>query len=266
MFEIKNVCKKYNGEFALNNISVAIGKGLNFIVGASGSGKTALLKIISGMEQHFDGDVSYSGKDIKALTNAEKSYFYNNVFGFVWQDFNLLEELTVLENVLLPQYLKDGPKNKHAEKTLKELRIYDIAGQKVKSLSGGQKQRVAIARELMKNPQVIIADEPTSALDEKSSKITMDILREISKKRTVIIVTHDTSLIRDKDNVFELDKGELISGTGNSLAQTPVANMQGKCFYDSLYRDKKEYWTLYSIDTFACDGGNITTYNIGWDN
>jgi len=226
MFDIKNVSKKYNGEFALNNVSVKIGKGINFIVGSSGSGKTTLLKIMSGMEQDFDGDVLYGGKDIKALTNQEKSYFYNNIFGFVWQDFNLLEDLTVLENVLLPQYLKDNQQTKNAEKILKELKIFDTASQKVKNLSGGQKQRVAIARELMKNPQVIIADEPTSALDEKNSKITMDILRAISKNRTVIVVTHDTSLISNQDNVFELDKGELVSQVGNNLVKNTEPNMR----------------------------------------
>lgn len=88
MFELRNVTIKYNGELTLNNISVKLGKGLNFIVGASGSGKTTLLKIMSGMDQDFDGEVYYGGRDIKALTEREKSYFYNNAFGFVWQDFN----------------------------------------------------------------------------------------------------------------------------------------------------------------------------------
>ncbi|WP_346886975.1 ABC transporter ATP-binding protein [Clostridium sp. UBA1056] len=226
MFNIKNVSKKYNGEFALNNVSLTIGKGLNFIVGASGSGKTTLLKIISGMEQHFDGNVFYCGKDIKALTSNEKSYFYNNVFGFVWQDFNLLEDLTVLENILLPGYLKANQNIKTAEKVLKDLKLLDIAQNQVKYLSGGQKQRVAIARELMKNPQVIIADEPTSALDEKTSKEAMDILRAISKSKTVIVVTHDTSLINKNDNVFELDKGELITPADSSVTKIPEFKMQ----------------------------------------
>lgn len=211
MFEIKNVSKQYNGEFALLNTSLTIGKGMNFIVGASGSGKTTLLKIISGMEQDFDGEVYYCDKSIKELTTNEKSYFYNNMFGFIWQDFNLLEDLSVLENVLVPHYLKNNQNQKYAEKILQDLKIIDLAHQKVKNLSGGQKQRVAISRELMKNPQVIIADEPTSALDEKTAKTTMDILRAISKSRTVIVVTHDTSLITSKDNVYELDKGELVS-------------------------------------------------------
>ena len=211
MFEISNVSKKYGHEFALNTISMSIGRGLNFIVGASGSGKTTLLRILSGMDQEFEGEVSYCGKNIKNLTGSEKSYFYNNVFGFVWQDFNLIDENTVLENVLLPCYLKNPDSGKNAGKILKDLKIHDLAKQKVKYLSGGQKQRVAIARELMKNPQVIIADEPTSALDANSSKTIMEILRSLSKSRTVIVVTHDTSLIKEKDNIFELDKGELIS-------------------------------------------------------
>ncbi|MGE7978266.1 ATP-binding cassette domain-containing protein [Psychrobacillus sp. NPDC093200] len=208
MFELKNVSKQYNGEFALNNISLTMGKGLNFIVGASGSGKTTLLKIISGMEQDFGGEVYYCGKNMKELTTKEKSYFYNNIFGFVWQDFNLLEDLSVLNNVLLPQYLKDKQNHKNAEKILKDLGIFNFAHRKVKDLSGGQKQRVAIARELMKNPRVIIADEPTSALDEKNAKTTMDILKAISKDRTVIVVTHDTNLIDHKSNVIDLDEGE----------------------------------------------------------
>ena len=211
MFELRNVSKQYNGEFALNDISFSMGKGLNFIIGASGSGKTTLLKIISGMEQDFDGEVYYHGKRIKELTSNEKSYFYNNVFGFVWQDFNLLEDLSVLENILLPQYLKDKPNKKNAQKVLKELKIFDLADQKVESLSGGQKQRVAIARELMKNPQVIIADEPTSALDEETSKTTMDILKALAKKRTVIIVTHDTNLLDETSNILDLDEGESIA-------------------------------------------------------
>ena len=210
MFELRNVSKQYNGEFALNDISFTMGKGLNFIVGASGSGKTTLLKIISGMEQNFDGEVCYRGKSIKQLTANEKSYFYNNVFGFVWQDFNLLEDVSVLENVMLPQYLKYEQSQKDADKVLKELGIADLAHRKVKDLSGGQKQRVAIARELMKNPQVIIADEPTSALDEKTSKTTMAILKKIAGKRTVIIVTHDTKLIDRKSNILDLDEGEVV--------------------------------------------------------
>lgn len=237
MFEIKNVSKKYGEEFALNGVTTSIGKGLNFIVGASGSGKTTLLKIISGMEKSFDGEVSYCGKDIKSLTEKEKGYFYNNIFGFVWQDFNLLDDSTVLENVMIPCYLKADCHKSNAEKALKDVKLFDIANKKVKYLSGGQKQRVAIARELMKNPQVIIADEPTSALDEKTSKTTMDILRALSKKKVVIVVTHDTSFITEKDNVYEFDKGELVVAPEISPSknlEVKMRNSHSLCFKNAL--------------------------------
>lgn len=211
MFELKNVSKQFGDEYALRGISMTIGRGLHFIVGASGSGKTTLLKIISGMEQSFEGEVFYCGQSMKNLTEQDKSYYYNNIFGFVWQDFNLLDDLTVMENIMLPRYLKKKPDQKEVNRVLADLKIRELAMQKAGKLSGGQKQRVAIARELLKDPLVIIADEPTSALDEESSKIIMNILREISRKKTVIIVTHNGELINQKDKVHEIDKGELIS-------------------------------------------------------
>ncbi len=211
MFEIQHVSKQFHGEYALRDVSLRIGSGLNFLVGASGSGKTTLLKILTGMDQEYDGGAFYRGQDLKKLTEEEKSRCYNELFGFIWQDFNLLEDHTVLENVMLPQHLKRQPDKQAALKVLRELHIAELANQKAGKLSGGQKQRVAIARELVKNPQVILADEPTSALDERSAKAIMDLLRVIAKKRTVIVVTHDTSLIHTGDKVYELDKGELIS-------------------------------------------------------
>lgn len=211
MFEIKNVSKKYKNEYAVKNLNLEIGRGLNFIIGPSGSGKTTLLKIISGMENEFEGDVFYSGKSIKNLTDDERAQRYNSKFGFVWQDFNLIENMTVEENILLPLHIKNINMKNEVNKVLKKLKISNLKNKKVKLLSGGQKQRVAIARELVKNPEIIIADEPTSALDAKTSTEVIQILKEISKDKTVIIVTHDTSLIDENSKVYKLDKGELIS-------------------------------------------------------
>lgn len=211
MFEVKHLSKQFGGEYALKDVSFSIGEGLNFLVGPSGSGKTTLLKILTGIEQDFEGEAYCCGQDLKRLNGWEKSCCYNEIFGFVWQDFNLLEDRTVLENVMLPQYLNGRPNQRMARKVLRELRIEELANQKVGKLSGGQKQRAAIARELVKNPRVILADEPTSALDKQSAKTIMGILRTIAKKRTVVVVTHDVSLIRAGDKVYELDKGELIS-------------------------------------------------------
>lgn len=211
MFQLENISKKYGENTALNNVTLSTKNGMNFIIGASGSGKSTLLKIMSGFDNEYSGKVSIYGKDIRELSQKEKSYLYNNTFGFIWQDFNLLEDSTVLDNILLPTQLKSVIDRKQAEKLICDLKLKNVVNKQVKNLSGGQKQRVAIARELMKNPQIILADEPTSALDKQTSKDIMKILREISKTRTVIIVTHDTSHILPKDTVFELDKGELIS-------------------------------------------------------
>lgn len=228
MFEIKNLSKQYGMEFALQNVTMNIGKGMNFVIGASGSGKTTLLKILCGMERGFEGSVTYLGREINTFTKKEDSVLYNSEFGFVWQDFHLLEEATVLENILLPSYLKDENLPNTAERILKQMKLEAIKNQKVRYLSGGQKQRVAIARELMKNPQVIFCDEPTSALDAKSAKIIMDILHDLAKKKTVIVVTHDTSMIHENDIVFELDKGELISGSGNQSERREVYKESGR--------------------------------------
>lgn len=211
MFEIKNLSKQYGGEFALNDVTMNIGKGMNFIVGASGSGKTTLLKILSGFESCDEGEALYCGRSINSFSPNEKSSLYNNAFGFVWQDFQLSEEATVIENILMPSYLKDNKAAASADKIIKQLKLEDIRDKKVSLLSGGQKQRVAIARELMKNPQVIFCDEPTSALDAENAKMIIDILRVLSKRRCVIVVTHDESLINGGDFVYELDKGELVS-------------------------------------------------------
>ncbi|WP_297637353.1 ABC transporter ATP-binding protein/permease [uncultured Clostridium sp.] len=210
MFEIKRVSKKYGNEYALKNLNFDIGRGLNFIIGASGSGKSTLLKIITGQENDFEGEVLFFEESIKNLTESQKAYYYNNKIGFVWQDFNLLEDMTVEENLLLPLHIKNVNNKKEVEKQLKKLNILDLRYAKVRNLSGGQKQRVAIARELMKNPQVLIADEPTSALDRENALEVIKILKDVAKERTVIIVTHDTSLIEKDAKVYKLDKGELI--------------------------------------------------------
>ena len=247
MFEIKNVTRKFGNELVLDNISMTIKGGMNFIIGASGSGKTTLLRSISGMDSEFEGYVAYNGMDIKKLSEGEKINLYGNTFGFISQNFNLIEGLTVLENVMLPLQLSGENDEKAAMQILKSLGIKTLAKQKVKKLSGGQKQRVAIARELLKNPEVIIADEPTAALDSKSAKVIIDVLKKISKKRTVIVVTHDTSLIDNSSSVFELDKGILI-------------NTSEKNIIDECNMTKKEPLHLSLFNAFNIGFTNIKRY------
>ena len=220
MFELKNITKTFGGEVALKNVSLSISGGMNYIIGASGSGKTTLLRILSSMDRQYEGEAFYCGRNLKELSDQDRSQFYATELGFIAQGFHLIDELTVRENILVPTYLSRNDSEKRLSMLLKKLGIEKLADQKVRTLSGGQKQRVAIARELMKDPQVLIADEPTAALDAKTAHEIGALLTSIAKERTVIVVTHDISLIQGKCSVFELDKGELIrSDKGDSTTK-----------------------------------------------
>ena len=220
MFELKNITKTFGDEVALKNVSLSITGGMNYIIGASGSGKTTLLRILSSMDRQYEGEAFYCGRNLKELSDQERSQFYATELGFIAQGFHLIDELTVRENILVPTYLSRNDSEKRLRMLLKKLGIEKLADQKVRTLSGGQKQRVAIARELMKDPQVLIADEPTAALDAKTAHEIGALLTSIAKERTVIVVTHDISLIQGKCSVFELDKGVLIrSDKGDSTTK-----------------------------------------------
>ena len=220
MFELKNITKTFGGEVALKNVSLSISGGMNYIIGASGSGKTTLLRILSSMDRQYEGESFYCGRNLKELSDQDRSQFYATELGFIAQGFHLIDELTVRENILVPTYLSRNDSEKRLSMLLKKLGIEKLADQKVRTLSGGQKQRVAIARELMKDPQVLIADEPTAALDAKTAHEIGALLTSIAKERTVIVVTHDISLIQGKCSVFELDKGVLIrSDKGDSTTK-----------------------------------------------
>lgn len=220
MFELKNITKTFGGEVALKNVSLSISGGMNYIIGASGSGKTTLLRILSSMDRQYEGEAFYCGRNLKELSDQDRSQFYATELGFIAQGFHLIDELTVRENILVPTYLSRNDSEKRLSMLLKKLGIEKLADQKVRTLSGGQKQRVAIARELMKDPQALIADEPTAALDAKTAHEIGALLTSIAKERTVIVVTHDISLIQGKCSVFELDKGVLIrSDKGDSTTK-----------------------------------------------
>lgn len=251
MIKLKNISKCFNKTTALNNISLEFHNGMNFIIGPSGSGKSTLLKILSGFDKEYEGNAFLYGKEIASFSDKEKSDLYNSIIGFVWQDFYLLENYTVEENILLPTTLSNNFNHKQFQKIISDLKINNLLHQKVKELSKGQKQRVAIARELMKEPNILIADEPTSALDEQNKIEIMKILRELSKTKTIIVVTHDRSIIQSKDTVFELRKGKLIrhsnlssfSNTTNMPTQTTFSFFKFiKNLKYSIYREKKRYF------------------------
>ncbi|EOS7874874.1 ATP-binding cassette domain-containing protein [Enterococcus hirae] len=171
MLSLIEIKKVFGNEIVLNHLSGDFQKGLNFIYGPSGSGKTTLLNIISGMDQNFEGDVYFNNQLMKRFTKKELSDYYYNSIGFIWQDYQLIEYLSVecnIDLVLSLSNLNKAERKMKVAKVLEELGISGLAKMKVAKLSGGQKQRVAIARALVKDPEIIIADEPTKHLDIKS--------------------------------------------------------------------------------------------------
>lgn len=173
MIELKQVSKRIEDKVILDNITTNLGEGLSFITGPSGSGKSSLLRVIAGIDHDYQGELVVNNQVLSQLNSQEESYLLNQTIGFVWQDYKLLNELTVKENMLLPTYINKG-KQPNAERIMAELGLTRLANHQVKDLSGGQRQRVAIARELMKNPDYILADEPTSALDKKNGRTSDD--------------------------------------------------------------------------------------------
>lgn len=225
MLVLKNVSRQFNNVEVLKDLNIEFKNGLNFIVGPSGSGKSTLLKIISGMDKEYEGQVFYKGNSLKEFSEKDLNAYYYNTVGFIWQDFQLINHLSVEDNVkvvLELSGLSNEEKSKKVITILKRLAIDGLAKKNVAQLSGGQKQRVAIARALVKDPEIIIADEPTGALDKKSSSIIMNALRKISKERLVIVVTHDKSLIDNESNCFSLNGGNILQTASGASEKVTV--------------------------------------------
>lgn len=202
---------------ALNDVSLTIKQGeLSSIVGPSGSGKSTLMHIIGLLDKPSRGEIHIQDTDISTLNDDELSTLRNEFVGFVFQQFNLINKLTVLENIMLPTiYSKKkkayDPKEK-AMYILKRFGIDSKAGSYPNRISGGQQQRVAIARALIMEPKLILADEPTGNLDTKSGDEIMKLLKELNEKEkiTVIIVTHEPDIARKTKRQIKIVDGKIV--------------------------------------------------------
>lgn len=198
MIELRNISKTYSKGNedevkALKNVNLTFNdSGLYFITGKSGSGKSTMLNILGGLDSVSDGQVIVDGECLDTLLCNQLDEYRKNKVGFIFQNFNLIEELSVGENIALALDLK-GEKT-DIEKIRHALKAVDLDGyekRKASKLSGGQKQRVAMARALVKSPDIILADEPTGNLDSATSQTIFELLKELSKERLVIVVSHD---------------------------------------------------------------------------
>ena len=215
MLEIKNVYKTYSSKNgvthrALENVSLKFAnKGLIFILGKSGSGKSTLLNMIGGLDDYDRGDVLFNGRSFSTFKEEDFNFYRNSCVGFIFQDFNLVNSLSVFDNVALSLDLQGKKVNeKEVDEILKQMNVYSLKNRKVNELSGGQRQRVAIARALIKDPQIILADEPTGSLDSENSDSISEIIKNLSKDRLVIVVTHNKELAYQYgDRIIEIKDG-----------------------------------------------------------
>lgn len=221
MIELRHVCKRYRvGDgflTALDNINLTIEKGeFSSIVGPSGSGKSTLMHLIGLLDQPSSGSISIENQNPQHLTDNQLSRLRNQFVGFVFQQFNLLGKLTVLENILLPTiYRRGGPMINIKEKALTLMTrfgIEDKATTYPNKLSGGQQQRVAIARALINRPRLVLADEPTGNLDTKTGEAILTLLQELNEKDglTVIIVTHEKDVAGKTKRQILMKDGQII--------------------------------------------------------
>jgi len=220
MLKINNLTKYYkiskNNKFrALNNMDLEFFKGeIVSILGESGSGKSTLMNIIGGLDTDYLGEVLFENKNLSSLTNKEIDKYRKNKVGFIFQSFNLIPHLTVLDNVTIAMTLSNISKSKRikrAKEILSSLNLKDQIYKKPNQLSGGQKQRVAIARALINDPDIILADEPTGALDSKTSIQILEILKDIAKKgKTIIMVTHSELVASISNRVITISDGEIL--------------------------------------------------------
>ena len=216
MIEIDNIYKIYNkgkvNEFtALKGVSLRISEGeMVAVIGKSGAGKSTLMHIIGCIDDFEQGKYYFNGQDVSKLNEKKRAIIRNRDIGIVLQDFALMENYTVIENVLMPLFFSKDAGNRRvreekAKDILSQLEMDEIMDKKVNKLSGGQKQRVAIARAMINNPKVLLADEPTGALDVKTSLEIMNVFKKLNAKgTTVIIITHDMEVANECNRVIEI--------------------------------------------------------------
>lgn len=206
---------------ALDGIDLSLPeRGMAAIVGPSGSGKSSLLHLIGAMDRPSSGEVRVAGQLLNTLPESGLTAFRCKTVGFVFQSFNLIPNLSALENVMLPMEFAGvaaDERKRRAANLLAQVDLSARSAHRPRELSGGEQQRVAIARALANNPRLVLADEPTGNLDSKTGRLIYELLNEISRERTVVVVTHAEALAAMADDILHLTDGQLAT---NDLRRT----------------------------------------------
>lgn len=228
ILKLRNLKKRFGigdaENYALNGVDLSIKKGeFIIIMGPSGCGKTTLLNIIGLLDRATEGDYILGGRNVAKMSRRKHSKIRSEKIGFIFQNFNLIPRLTVIENVALPLVYKGVGKIKRLEAASKILKQFHLGEREYYmpwQLSGGQTQRVAIARALVNEPSIILADEPTGNLDSKSSHIIMEELAEVHKKgNTIIMVTHNPELMAYATRIITMFDGKIDTDTKNRFVK-----------------------------------------------
>ena len=228
--EFKDVSRVYvsgdHEQKALDKVSFSLDEGkFVVILGPSGAGKSTLLNLLGGLDSPTDGKIYVSGKDISTLSNDELADYRASTVGFVFQFYNLVPNLTALENVELAAQICKDPLD--AAQVLEEVGLGDRLGNFPAQLSGGEQQRVSIARAMAKNPKMMLCDEPTGALDYQTGKAILKLLQDMCREKnmTVIVITHNSALTPMADRVIRIKNGKVSQMTQNAHP-TPVEEIE----------------------------------------
>ena len=248
MIIVKNLTKVYKSKkakicVALNNVSFSLpSKGLVFVVGKSGSGKSTMLNLLGGLDSLTSGEINVFGNQLNEYSESELYSFRSNIVGFVFQDFHLLDDLTVADNVRLSLKLMAEDDDERVEKALESVELLEYKDRYPRELSGGQQQRVAIARALVKNPDVIFADEPTGNLDSNTTEQIIKLIKEISKEKLVVVVSHNLfDAYEYADRIIELSEGRIINDLViNEKYENAVEVKDNKVIIPMLKRFKQD--------------------------
>ena len=287
MLELKNIVKKYN----TGGSEVEVLKSVNIhfrenefvsILGVSGSGKTTLLNIIGGLDKYTSGDMALMGRSTKEFKDRDWDSYRNGTIGFVFQSYNLISHLSVIENVKLALSISghsNSENHEKAKKVLEDVGLAEHLYKKPNQLSGGQMQRVAIARALVTDPKIILADEPTGALDSKTSAQIMELIKEISKTKLVIMVTHNPEIAKKySDRIVRVKDGEIqedtnpyvtndITDNGFSLKKTAMAFSSAikSSFKNLLTKKFRTFMTVAASSIGIISIGLVLSISSGMD-
>ncbi len=227
--------------------------GLVFILGPSGSGKSTLLNLLGGLDKPDNGEIWIENRELSTFSKTEQTNYLNNYLGFVFQEYNILKDLNLRQNISLSlqiQKVKKKVRKQKVSQIIEEVELTGLEKRKVSQLSGGQKQRIAIARALVKDPSLIIADEPTGNLDSETSKKIFDLFKKLSKKRLIIIVTHDEeSATLYGDKILRIDTANL--DTEDTVSNNKInASSNDELYFDRklvLEKAKTPYKTIFKL-------------------